>query len=128
MGKSKRARSDKEYSEIQRLRRENDSLKKKIASIRKQLQRVDLDRYHNLKDIVAKHEREEELEQVESEQEILRKKWKCKKCNHGILEIILFTKLDQEWYYRQCTECDNRTRAQRFHEKVVGIFAKLGTK
>ena len=123
MGKSKRNTYDKEYSEIQKLRRENDRLKKSISSLRKQIQRIDLDRYSNIADLLAKQDREEQ-EIVHAEAiETLKKKWACKECGKGHLEIICFNKLEEEWYYRQCTGCDNRTRAQRYHDKVTAILS-----
>lgn len=122
MGKNRKPNTyDKEYSENQRLRRENDRLKKNIASLRKQIQRLDLDRYANISELIAKQDREEQADIDANALESLKKKWRCKDCGKGHLEIITFNKLNEEWYYRQCTSCANRTRAQRMHDKVSGI-------
>lgn len=121
MGKSRHPRTDKEHSENQKLRRENDRLKKNLASLRRQLQRIDLDRYQNIKDIIEKHDREEAEKEHQESFEALKKKWTCKECSAGHLEIIIFNKLNEVCYYRQCSHCPHRTRAQRHHDGVTGL-------
>jgi ssDNA-binding Zn-finger/Zn-ribbon topoisomerase 1 len=86
------------------------------------LQRIDLDRYHNLKEVIEKQDQYEKEQEDLANVEILKKKWKCKKCHSGHLEIMKFNKLEETWYYRQCINCDNRTMAKRFTDKVLGIF------
>lgn len=112
----------------QRLQNENDKLKKVIAQLRKQLARIDLDRYSNVRDIVHKHYQQEDAErhaeiQRESEEQ-LRREWACTKCGEGYLEIILLRKINDLHYYRKCTSCTHRTKLQRYAKSVRGLIKK----
>lgn len=55
---------------------------------------------------------------------MLRKQWNCKECNEGHLEIIIFTKVSEPWYYRKCSCCTHRTKAQKYSPQVQGIIKK----
>lgn len=59
--------NDKEYDLLQRLKHENEKLKKQNKRLKKQLQRIDIDRYENLKDIIYKHYQEDAEEQLKKE-------------------------------------------------------------
>ena len=120
MGKSKRG--DREYSREQRLIQENRVLKRQVASLRKMLARIDLDRYENAKELIENHYQEDRAEEGKAILENLKMEWKCHEehCS-GYLEIILYTRRDGTYYYRQCTDCDNRTKSQKYDESVKGI-------
>ena len=112
----------------QRLQHENDKLKKIIAQLRKQLARVDLDRFSNIRDIVHKHYQQEDAErhaekERESEEQ-LRNEWRCVKCETGHLEIILLNKMNELHYWRKCTDCSHRTKLQKYSKDVRGIVKK----
>lgn len=55
----------------------------------------------------------------------MKAKWHCKDCNQGHLEIVLYTKMGDPWYFRQCSECPNRTKAQPHHPNVEGIRKEI---
>lgn len=114
MGKLKRG--EKEWSREQELLKENKELKKKLSALRKQLSRLDLDRYDNIKEIIEDSELKEEV--IDE----LKKSWLCNKCNKGFLEITVFNKLQDEWYYRSCDHCTHRTKAQRYSKDVKGLM------
>lgn len=128
MGKSKR--SDKEFTKEQKLIHENRQLKRQVSSLRKELARVDLDRYNNLKETIEEHY-QEDSEHFETSQEMLEKvknEWKCHQegCE-GFLEIFTYNKIGDTWYYRICSRapiCKNRTKSQKYSPAVRGIQRK----
>jgi hypothetical protein len=111
----------KEEDLLQRLKRENDRLKKSISSLRKQLSRVDLDRYENLKDLLYKQANSDLNERIIEEKKKLKKKWECFVCRIGFMKIHTVSRRDGLRYYRKCTECDNRTKMKLYNDKVKGL-------
>lgn len=121
----KSTRGSKEFSREQRLVHENRKLKQENARLRKQLARIDLDRYDTIREMLAEHESQEEA--VANSQQILeslKKTWTCNECHQGHLEIILYNKLTDTWYYRKCTNCTHRTKSQKYTPDVKGIIKK----
>jgi hypothetical protein len=118
----RRTNKDKELDQLQRSKKEIERLKKQISSLRKQLSRIDVDRYENLKELLDKQETEDRQVEIADNHEKLLQEWKCKKCTEGHLEVVKYTRLNEIWYYRSCTGCNNRTRGKRFTEQVRGIF------
>ena len=108
----------------QQLLKEIQSLKRQLSALRKELARVDLDRYDTVKEIIEEHYNDRKNEG----QEILDKmkdEWKCKEpeCG-GFLEIFTYNKLNETWYYRTCSnnpKCKNRTKAKKYTQNVKGI-------
>lgn len=125
MGKSRRG--DKERSREQELKYENNKLRREVSSLRKQLARVDLDRYSQVRDIVQEHLTSEE-ESIDSARllEKMKAKWRCNEgsCS-GHLEIVIYAKMGHTWYFRQCSECPNRTAAKPHHPGVEGIKKEI---
>lgn len=134
MGKARRG--DKERSKEQELkyenrefrRRERDKdheikqLRREVGSLRKQLARIDLDRYAQVRDIVEEHYANEEVEQnTQDMMASLKSVWKCHECADGHLEINIFSKMGEPWYFRHCNNCDNRTKSQVYTPNVKGI-------
>jgi HPt (histidine-containing phosphotransfer) domain-containing protein len=117
----KRNHSDKELSQLQLIKKENEKLKRQILQLRKQLARTDLDKYSNLKDTIEKHCQEDKAQEGQELLERLKQEWKCRDCENGYLEIILYNKLNNTWYFRKCNECSNRTAAQKYTSDVKGI-------
>jgi hypothetical protein len=119
----KRRSFDKEEARIDRLRQENKRLKHQISSLRKQLSRIDIDRYQNLKDLVESQARKDaESEKSLQNQKIL-EQWKCHSphCDGGHLFIIPVSRRDGVFYYRKCDKCPNRTKLQKYGPDVKGV-------
>jgi len=108
--------SDKEQDLIQRLQHENDKLKRQNKRLRKQFQRVDLDRYENIKDIIKKHYEEDAEQNFIEEQKQLKKQWECHACGEGFLKLYTINRRDKMVYYRKCTECSNRTDIKPYNK------------
>jgi hypothetical protein len=120
MGKIRRGH--KEKSREQKLIYENKAMKREIASLRKQLARVDLDRYHHVKDIIERSYQLEDESEGRGILEKLRSEWACRECNDGYLEICLYNRPDATFYYRKCVNCSHRTDSQRWNPKIPGII------
>ncbi len=113
--------SDKEQDQLKRLQRENTKLKKQIASLRKQLSRIDLDRYSHLKDIIEAHEDEDEAFDIKESIELEKKKWECFDCTDGILRLVMVWKAGVPFYLRKCDGCAKKTKLKRYDETVKGV-------
>ena len=121
MGKAQRGQ--REFTREQQLRHENDRLKRTVQQLRKQIARLDLDRFGHMKEIIEKHCNEENQESGRNVLEALKKAWACKEpgCD-GYLEIFLYNKLDKTYYFRRCCKCDHRTKSQPYDKNVQGIL------
>ena len=129
MGKSKR--TDREFTRERKLVQENKQLKQELGHLRKQIARLDASRIETIKDMCSDYEESnkfnENVGEIGSSLERLKKEWACRKCSAGFLEITLYSKLSQTFYFRRCNNCDNRTSGQRYDEKSVkGIMTKNG--
>lgn len=122
MGKSRRG--EKEFSREQKLVHENKRLKREVAQLRKQLARLDLDRYDSIKEMIEEHGHENTAQTGQELLENLKKTWTCNDCRNGHLEIILYNKIDSTWYYRKCSNCPHRTKSQKYTPEVKGIIKK----
>lgn len=110
----------------QQLLKENKELKRENSRLRKEFARIDLDRYENVKEAVEEHERNLGLPTTQDLLESLKNEWACKinGCN-GYLEVILFNKRIDTYYYRACNQCNNRTVSQKYDPRTVkGIIKK----
>lgn len=123
MGKSRRG--SVELTREQKLISENKKLKRELSQIRKQLARVDLDRFDTLREMIEDSRTDEQPEFGAEFLERLKKTWLCDDCRQGHLEIILYSKRDSTWYYRKCSNCPNRTKAQEYSPEVKGIIKKV---
>lgn len=106
---------DREFDDIQRLKHENKELRRKVAKLQKEMRRLN-DRYSNLDDLV-----QEQYEETEQSNDDLKKKWQCHACKSDYLRIVIFNRPDGTFYFRKCGSCINRTKLQRYSEKVEGI-------
>lgn len=122
MGKSRRGA--KELGREQKLIHENKRLKRELAQLRKQMARIDLDRFETLREMIEENQTEEHSEFGADFLENLKKTWLCNDCRQGHLEIILYNKREDTWYYRACTHCENRTKSQKYSPEVKGIIKK----
>ena len=124
---SKNTRGAKEFTREQRLINENKNLKKELAHLRKQIARLDVDRYDTVKQMCSDYKESERFEEnagkLTTTSERLEKEWACHKpkCS-GHLQITLFNKISETWYFRSCTNCNNRTKSKRYGEEVRGII------
>jgi hypothetical protein len=127
---ARNTRGNKEYTREQRLIKENRQLKQQVAQLRKQLARLDLDRYDHIREAIEEHceEREEKRWEGKEILESLKHQWKCKIDNcPGFLEIFLFNKVNSTYYYRQCNCCSNRTKSKKYDPSTVKGIMKEGT-
>lgn len=121
---SKSTRGQKEYTRLQEIIHQNKKMKREIASLRRQLAKIDLDRHSFVKDIIDDHYADEEHEQETDKMlKSLKDTWKCNSCNEGHLEIKIYTKVNQTYYIRQCNNCAKKTKSQVYNpDKVKGII------
>ena len=111
----------------QELRQENQQLKRMVSSLRKQIARIDLDRYESVKEMIQEHYKEGKEEEGKEILENLKKTWECHKCNEGYLEIFVLNRGSDTIYYRICSNapaCMNRTKTQIYSQNVKGIMRK----
>lgn len=117
MARNKHSR-DGEYSKDQRLRHEIKRLKRQNDQLRKQLARVDLERYQNVKDILEKHDQEERDQALQEQETNLKKIWECWECKQGVLQYIPVMRRDGNFYFRRCRVCGHRTRLKPWNKNV----------
>lgn len=114
----RRRYSDGEHDRMQRLVHENQKLKKQISALRKQMSRIDVDRFQNLKDLLDAQDRENQQEALARRQEDAQKEWQCWDCSEGTLRLTILERRDGVFYYRKCDSCPKRTRLQPYGAKV----------
>lgn len=111
---------DKELELVDRLKHENKKLKLEVKRLRKELDKNRI-HYDNMTDLLEQQATEESQVSRKEEKEILLKKWKCHKCEFGLMKLMIIPRPDGPRYLRKCTECDNRTRLKKYTEDVEGI-------
>lgn len=111
----------KEEDSLQRLKRENDRLKKQVSSLRKQIARIDISRMENLQEILHKHDELEAEEVFLNERKEQEKRWRCYECQDGVLRLKVLERQDGIVYFRKCDKCSNRTKLKRWNKDVEGI-------
>lgn len=129
MGKTRIGR--KEYNTIQEFKHKIQALKRENDDLRKRLARIKLDEYGQLKKTIKKHYKKEETQQGNDILDKVRQEWRCKEPNcAGFLEIFLYNKLSETWYFRRCSEnmCKNRTKAKKYDPNSVKGIIKKETK
>lgn len=122
LGKTKRGY--KELDQLQRIKRENEKLKRELSSLRKNLARLDLDRYEFVREIIEEHEKEAGGQEILQN---LKESWRCYHCKTGYLEIVLYTKNNSTWYFRTCNQCENRTKSKLYTPNVKGVIKEKKT-
>ena len=115
-----RTRDRREFDKVDRLKKENQQLKRQLARLRKVLDRIDVERFNNLKEIVDKQRKEDEDFHNKEIQSVLERKWECHNCRDDVLRIIIVDRRDGVFYFRRCNSCGNRTKMQKYHDKVEG--------
>jgi hypothetical protein len=99
-------------------------LKKENSSLRKQLARIDTQRFEHLEELVDQQAMEERQLDHKSKRQKLIEKWNCYKCEDGILKIIIINRPDGLHYFRRCNKCSNKTKLKRYSDEVEGIHDK----
>lgn len=113
MGKN--TRGHKEFDQLQRFKSENRKLKRELSSLKKQLSRMDSEKYKDLREDIKEQEEEQKLEKR------LKSQWQCWECGKDHLRLRTFERRDGTFYYRVCNNCGHRTKMQKYHDKVIGI-------
>lgn len=125
MSRSRTRRSGKEYDQLDKLKHENSKLKREIGVLRRQLQRVDFDRYSNLHELVNKQRKESLAEENEAKRESLMKEWQCHSCGKDYLRINIWNHpVKGVMYFRKCNTCSHRTEMKPYTKDVKGIKAE----
>jgi hypothetical protein len=111
MGKSGKY-TDKELDLLDKLKHENEKLKRELKTTRKQLDRYAVAEEKGLieKGVVT-------MGQKRRDEKALVEKWRCYDCNQGILKLVILGNR----YLRICDVCGKRTKSQVWHDKVEGI-------
>lgn len=113
----------REQSEINRYKTEIKLLKQQLARERKLRRKLeDGQAFSMIDELEEITEREERgFDQQVTRQEI-EKDWKCYECDQGTLVIYTVCRPDGEFYLRKCNCCKNKTKLQKYHPGVRGIF------
>jgi hypothetical protein len=114
MGRRRRNYNDKEYAELERLKHENQKLKRQVSALRKQISRLDVDRYNNVKELLEKQANDDAYEYVHKEKQKAEQQWRCYSCGSGVLRTKRMHRRDGSFYYRKCDneKCTNRTNTK----------------
>jgi hypothetical protein len=82
----------------------------------------------DLQELLRGAKKYESLNEIENNKNItfkeLEDKWKCHKCNIGVMRLIVFNRPDGKHYIRSCSNrenCNNRTEVKKWHDKVEGV-------
>lgn len=114
----RRQHVDAELDQLQRLRIENKRLKNQLSQLRKQMSRIDVDRFQNLKQLLDAQDKEErEVAAVERE-DTDKKQWECWDCRVGTLRLTILERRDGAFYWRGCDNCKKRTELQKYDPSV----------
>jgi hypothetical protein len=116
--------STKEWTKLQKLVNENKRLKREIAMYRKKVSRMEDNQFENTEAEINDFESSFPIPSAQDQLEGLKREWACKKCSEGVLEIVIFNKVNDRYYLRACNSCQHRTRSQKYHSAVKGIVRK----
>lgn len=115
----RRRYADGEQDELQFLKEQNKKLKREVSGLRKQISRLDLDRFESFKEAL---DRIDEIEMEQSarrkERQVSKDKWRCWTCDNGTLKLTVLERRDGVYYFRKCEACNKRTRLQRYTPDV----------
>lgn len=116
----KRVHRTKEIDQLQKIKKENDALKREVKQLRKQLDRASSQRYFSLEDMAEKQKKEAEEDAKAKKEAALQEKRRCWVCGKGTLKLIPFPRRDGIFYYRSCTTetCGHKTKLKPY---IVGV-------
>jgi len=115
----RRQYSDRETDQLQYYKHLVKKLKREIAGLRKQIDRLDLDRFASFKEALDRID-EIEMEQTarRKDKEIQKEKWRCWDCNTGTMRLKVWDRLDGPHYQRVCDHCNKRTTMKKWTPEV----------
>lgn len=105
---------------LEKLKEENKKLKRQISSLRKQIDRLDLDseRFNQLRDLAnLQYEEEKRIKKDKKLKEL----WRCFDCGEGFLKLVIVPKRDGASYFRKCNNCSKRTKLKKYDDTVEGL-------
>lgn len=114
MGK-KMQRGEKEIEKIDKLKHENQKLRRELSALRKKLGRTDINKLEHLEALVSKQRTEQKKIESKKEDDT---KWICHECGKGHMKIFIFSRRDGVFYNRSCNNCPNKTKLKKYHENV----------
>lgn len=118
--RNRRPTNDNELKETRRLKLENQKLRKEVSSLRKQLSRIDLDRHHNIKEILEE-EQQNTSNSSKNNLDELKHRWECHTCHNDYLRLTIVRRIDGIFYFRRCPACLYKTRLKKFTNDIEGI-------
>lgn len=141
MGKGKHKTYEKEEKdgETARLKRHIRHLEKENARIKSELRTYERVFNKNitflkertkglsLEELIKGAQEELNLQEIKEERsqkfEDMQKKWKCFKCDEGVMKLIIIPHGGGSNYFRLCSnpKCKNRTEVKEYTENVEGI-------
>ena len=78
-------------------------------------------------ELIKAAKKEQTLEEIENEKQQkfsdLEKKWKCFKCDIGLMKLLIYTNREGTQYLRKCSnpKCLNRTKPKPYNDGVEGL-------
>lgn len=119
----KRVHRTKEIDQLQKIKKENEALKREVKQLRKQLDRMPSHRIEALESIAERQKLEAEQELNARKFEKLKEKWQCWECGKGYMRLITMPRRGGVFYLRQCSQegCGHRTNMKPWHPGVDGV-------
>ena len=135
--KSKDYPNEEKSSEVKKLKAHIRHQDKEIARLKSELKTYNRAFEKNITFLKEKTESltvEELIEGVEEEMTLkeikddkkdrfseLQRKWKCWKCDDGILRMIIVPGIETNRYFRKCSRCSNRTIVKEHTNEIEGV-------
>jgi len=107
----RRRYANSETELLQKLKSENQRLKRERDALRKQLARVDLNQFQNLKETIDSYDRKDQ----EAED---RDNWECWTCRKGVIRLAIIERRNGAIYNRVCDNCGHKTKFKKYSDKV----------
>lgn len=137
-GRPKANHREEKDGEVQKLRNTIRRLQSDIRKLKSELTTYEAAFQKNIQflkgktkdltvtELIAGAKKEQTLAQIENNKELtfkeMEKRWKCHRCNEGVMKITVINRQDGKWYFRSCTnvtgKCKHRTELKPFNEDV----------
>lgn len=121
MGKNRKPTRDGEVNENKKLKLQNQALRRQIQTLRKELNKIDIDRYQYLKDLIESQAKKEEKVETDIVLDKLKQKWECHTCGKDFLRLVIIPKADKLYYIRRCPTCMYKTKLKAYNDDIEGI-------
>lgn len=113
-----RRNCEKEVSILKQLKEQRDFYQEQYDKLKKLVDRYESEnpsspRLKNMKEFISSQKQKEIKKAVEA-------KWKCDKCEAGILKLIKIPQGENLVYFRKCSnlKCQKKTRLKPYHNQV----------